>query len=166
MIITTETRPEVTEQDAVDLIHLQDVDGDCCTVRVTGRSMPGVLTGHDILRAEVLAHASFVDIRLELFLSPRDLDTWQRELTELVPGKGVSIGGDRGLHLGLHMHEDRSLAVTIEDPDRLSAVLGIQPHESWIDAHHDRLERVRESWPSEVLETDSMTYEWRPPREV
>lgn len=158
----------MTDQDPVDLIHLQDVDaeGESCIVRVTGRSMPGVLTGHDTLRAEILVRTGYVNIRLELFLSPHDLDTWQRELTELTPGGDASIGGDSGPSLGLHWYEDQSLSVMIADPGRLSAVLGIQPPEGWVDAHHQRLDRVRQSWPSEVLVRDSMTYEWRADREA
>jgi len=77
-----------------------------------------------------LAHASFVDARLELYLSQWNLDAWQQELTGLAPGAGASIGGDRGLNLVLHMQEDRSLDVTIHDPDRLSAVLWIRPQEN------------------------------------
>ncbi|MER7580026.1 DUF5959 family protein [Kitasatospora sp. NPDC097691] len=154
----------VTEPGAVDLIHLEDAGGDHCIVRVTGRLQPGVLTGHDVLRAEVLAHADFVDARLELYLFPRDLDAWKRELAGLAPGTSAHIGGDRGLSLNLHMQEDRSLAVTIDDPDRLSAMLWIRPPENWMDEHHERLEQVRQTWPSEVAETAPMTYEWRPPR--
>ncbi|MFE7569893.1 DUF5959 family protein [Streptomyces sp. NPDC057539] len=155
----------MTEPDAVDLIHLKDVDGDHCIVRVTGRFQPGGLTGHDVLRAEVLAHASFVDARLELYLFQHDLDAWKQELNGLAPGTGALIGGDRGLSLVLHMQEDRSLAVAINDPDRLSAMLWIRPLENWIDEHHDRLEQVRQTWPSEVVETTPMTYEWRTTRQ-
>ncbi|MFI8457227.1 DUF5959 family protein [Kitasatospora sp. NPDC085464] len=155
----------MTEQDTVDLIHLADADGDHCIVRVTGRPQPGVPTGHDLLRADVLAHTDFVDARLELYLSQRDLDSWQQDLCRLAPGTDATIGGDRGLSLALHMQEDRSLAVTIDDPDRLSAMLWIRPPENWTDEHHDRLERVRQTWPSDVVETAPMTYEWRPPRQ-
>lgn len=158
-------RPAVTEPGPVDLIHLEDSDGDRCIVRVTGRFKPGVLTGHDVLRADVLAHASFVDARLQLYLFQQDLDAWQQELTDLAPGTGASIGGDRGLSLVLHMHEDRSLSVTIDDPDRLSAMLWIRPQGNWMGEHHDRLEQVRHTWPSEVVETAPMTYEWRPTRQ-
>ncbi|MEU8849817.1 DUF5959 family protein [Streptomyces sp. NPDC048564] len=146
----------------MDLIRLEDSNGDRCIVRVTGRFKPGVLTGHDVLRADVLAHTSFVDARLELYLLQQGLDAWQQDLTDLAPGTGASIGGDRGLSLVLHMHEDRSLSVTIHDPDRLSAMLWIRPQENWIGEHHDRLEQVRHTWPSEVVETAPMTYEWRP----
>jgi hypothetical protein len=54
----------MTEPAPVDLIHLADAEGNRCIVRVTGGFQPGVLTGHDILRADVLASASFVDARL------------------------------------------------------------------------------------------------------
>ncbi|MFB7373450.1 DUF5959 family protein [Streptomyces sp. NPDC056222] len=154
----------MTEPDTVDLINLQDMDGNRCVVRVTGRFQPGVLTGHDILRADVLASADFVDARLELFLFPQDLDTWERDLTRLAPGKDASIGGDRGLSLVFHMHEDRSLSVTVEDPDRLTAMLWLQPQGNWIHEHQLRLEHVRETWPSEVVETAPMAYEWSPSR--
>ncbi len=107
--ISTRAGATVTEPGAVDLIHLEDADGHHCIVRVTGQFQPGVLTGHDVLKAEVLAHADFVDARLELYLFHRDLDAWQRELSELAPGTGALIGGDRGLSLVLHMQEDRSL---------------------------------------------------------
>ncbi|CAM5287547.1 hypothetical protein SBADM41S_08070 [Streptomyces badius] len=142
------------------MIDLGDADGNRCVVRVAGRYQPGVLTGHDILQADVLVSASFVDARLELYLFQQDLDTWQRDLTQLAPGKGATIGGHRGLSLDFAMHEDRTLSVMVQDPDRLSLALGIGPQETWIQDHHQRLEHVRETWPSEVVETAPMTYEW------
>ncbi|MEV7403581.1 DUF5959 family protein [Streptomyces sp. NPDC091267] len=150
----------VTEPAPVDLINLGDAEGNLCVVRVTGRYQPGVLTGHDILQADVLVSASFVDARLGLYLLQRDLDTWQHDLTQLAPGKGATIGGDRGLSLGLFMHEDRTLSLTVQDPDRMNLALGIGPQETWIQDHHQRLDQVRETWPSEVVETAPMTYEW------
>ncbi|MFD8912592.1 DUF5959 family protein [Streptomyces sp. NPDC059575] len=154
----------MTEPGAVDLINLEDADGSRCVVRVTGRFQPGVLTGHDILRADVLTSTEFVDARLELFLSQEDLTAWQHDLTRLVPGTGVDIGGDRGLSLAFHMHEDRSLSVTVDDPDRLTTTLWLQPPQTWIQEHHQRLERVRKAWPSEVVETAPMAYAWSPSR--
>ncbi|MFD4133563.1 DUF5959 family protein [Streptomyces goshikiensis] len=150
----------MTEPAAVNLIDLEDVDGDRCVVRVTGRYQPGVLTGHDTLQADVLVSASFVDARLELYLFQEDLDTWQHDLTQLAPGKGATIGGDRGLSLGFFMHEDRTLSLTVQDPDRMSLMLEIGPEEAWIQDHHQRLDHVRETWPSEVVKTAPMTYEW------
>ncbi|MEW2402809.1 DUF5959 family protein [Streptomyces sp. NPDC046862] len=151
----------------VDLIHLvdaTDADGDRCVVRVTGRSQPGVLTGHDILRADVVASTSFLDARLELHLSQRNLSTWEHALEGLVPGGDAVIGGDRGLYLGIHLNEDQSVAVTIDDPDRLSTLLWLRPPANWIEDHRARLSRLRQTWPSEVVETAPMTYEWSPNR--
>ncbi|MFJ6934798.1 DUF5959 family protein [Streptomyces sp. NPDC101132] len=143
------------------LIDLADAAGNRCVVRVTGRYQPGVLTGHDILQADVLVSASFVDARLEVYLFQQDLDTWQADLTRLAPGGSASVGGDRGLSLGLYMHEDRTLSLTLQDPDRLSLMLEIDPPDTWIREHQGRLDQVRETWPSEVVETAAMTYEWR-----
>lgn len=150
----------MTEAAPVDLIDLEDAAGDRCVVRVTGRYQPGVLTGHDTLQADVLISATFIDARLEVFLFPEDLDTWQRDLSQLAPGRNVTLGGDRGLTLHLSMREDRTLRLTVLDPDRLSVELGIAPPSTWIQEHHQRLDRVREAWPREVVETAPMTYGW------
>ncbi|MFG2994746.1 DUF5959 family protein [Streptomyces sp. NPDC048257] len=144
----------------MNLIDLGDADGNRCVVRVTGRYQPGVPAGHDILHADVLVSASFVDARLELYILRQDLDTWQHDLTRLAPGKGATIGGDRGLSLDFFMHENRTLALMVQDPDRMSLALGIAPQETWIQDHHQRLDQVRETWPSEVVGTGPTTYEW------
>ncbi|MFF3379638.1 DUF5959 family protein [Streptomyces sp. NPDC002680] len=154
----------MAEPDPVDLIHLKDADGTSCVVRVTGRSEPGVLTGHDILYAEVLVSASDVDARLDVYLFQEDLDDWQQALSDLAPGRQATLGGDRGLSLTLHMNEDGRLRIALEDPDRLTTLLGIRPEGDWANEHQERLEQVRKTWPSEVIETAPMTYEWSPNR--
>ncbi|MFB7258163.1 DUF5959 family protein [Streptomyces nojiriensis] len=155
----------MTEPAPVDLIDLRDAAGDRCVVRVTGRYRPGVLTGHDTLRAEVLIFADFVDARLEVFLFQEDLDNWQRDLSRLAPGRGATLGRDRGLVLHLLMQEDRTLWLSVEDLDRLNVLLGIDPQDTWIQEHHQRLDHVRKTWPSEVVETAPMTYAWSSGRE-
>jgi hypothetical protein len=147
-----------------DLIHLEDADGSRCIVRVTGRFQRDILTGHDILRADVLVSASFIDARLDVYLFQHDLDAWQQGLSDLAPGRQAGIGGDRGLSLTLHMHEDGRLSVTVEDPDRLTTLLGIRPEENWVTTHQERLQLVRQTWPSEVIETAPGAYEWSPNR--
>lgn len=148
----------------VDLIHLADAAGGRCVVRVTGRHQPGVLPGHDTLRADVLVSTDFLDARLGLFLSQRDLSAWAQQLEALTPGGMAEIGGDRGPQFGLRVNEDRSVSVTIHDPDRLSALFAIQPHDDWVQDHRTRLECVRQVWPSEVVEAVPMVYEWSPCR--
>ncbi|MFF7922948.1 DUF5959 family protein [Streptomyces mirabilis] len=145
---------------------MEDADGNRCIVRVTGRSKPGVLPGHDTLRADVFASADFIDARLDVYVFRRDLDAWQHALTGLAPGKDARIGRDRGLELILHMLDDRSLAVTLHDTDRLATMLRIRPEENWVDEHLQRLEQVRRTWPSEVVETGPVTYAWSPDRQA
>ncbi len=150
------------ESEPVDLIHLVDAEGDRCTVRVTGRFQPGVLTGHDILRADVLVSASFLDARLELCLFQSDLDAWEQQLARLAAGDDASIGGDRGLSLGLRPHDDGLVSVAVDDPDRLSTLLWVRPPSDWIEDHRRRLALLRQVWPSEVVEIAPMVYEWSP----
>ncbi|MER6305827.1 DUF5959 family protein [Streptomyces sp. NPDC001657] len=152
------------EPEPVDLIHLADADGNQCIVRVTGRSQPGVLTGHDTLRADVLVSTSFLDARLELFLLQQDLSTWEEQFQRLVPRGNAGLGGGRGLELGFQLNEDESVGVTLHDPDRLSTFFWVRPQDDWIQDHRARLDRVRQVWPSEVIETAPMSYEWRPNR--
>ncbi|WP_327270292.1 DUF5959 family protein [Streptomyces sp. NBC_01218] len=108
---------------------------------------------------------SFVDIRLELYLLPHDLDQWQRQLSHLAPGAGATLGGDRGPSLTLGLYENGWLSIEVRDPDRLNALLGLAPAGNWVDEHHDRLQRVRPAWPREVVETPRGTYAWSPDRE-
>ncbi|WP_030247297.1 DUF5959 family protein [Streptomyces sp. NRRL S-350] len=150
----------MTDPVPVDLIDLADEDGNRCIVRVTGRFKSGDPMLHDILRADVLVFASFVDARLDVYLSPHDLDAWQEELSALAPGRDASIGGDRGLTLGFHLHEDGWLSITVDDPGRLITMIGARPEENWISDHHERLEQVRRTWPVEVVETAPGVYEW------
>lgn len=151
----------MTEPSPVNLIDLSDADGNRCIVRVTGRYQPGVPTGHDILQADVLVSASFVDARLELYILQQDLDDWRNDLIELSPGGGATIGGDRGLSLDFFMFDHRTLSLSLRDPDRMTVALAIAPEESWIDDHHRRLDQVRATWPSEVVMTATGTYAWR-----
>ncbi|MGY1454056.1 DUF5959 family protein [Streptomyces sp. SS8] len=154
----------MTEPAPTDLIHLADPDGNRCVVRITGRFRPGILIGHDILRADVLASASFVDARLDLHLSQRDLDSWEQQLSSLGPGRTAGIDSGRGLSLDIHVHEDGLLSIQISDPDRLTTVLGVRPRGDWIAEHRERLEQVRLAWPREVVETAPGAYDWSPDR--
>ncbi|MFJ9691866.1 DUF5959 family protein [Kitasatospora sp. NPDC101183] len=148
----------------MDLIHLADAEGNRCIVRVTGRFKPGDPMFHDTLHANVLVSASFVDARLDVYLSQHELDAWQQDLAALAPGRNACIGGDRGLTLGLHLHEDGWLSITVDDPDRLVAMLGARPDENWINDHHERVEQVRRTWPGEVVETSPGAYRWNTDR--
>lgn len=141
----------MTEPPPLDLIHLTDAAGNSCIVRVTGRCEPGVPTGYDILRADVLVSASHMDARLVIYLFPRDLDDWQRDLADLVPGQKAGLGGDRSVNVVLDMLEDHWLIVDVHAPDLLYTNLELRPEGYWLEEHRDRLEQVRLAWPNEVI---------------
>lgn len=149
------------EPEPVDLIHLEDTDGNRCVVRVTGRDLPGILTGHDNLRAEVLVSTAVLDAHLETCLLQADLSSWEEGLRTLAPGGTTGIGGDRALELDLRLDEDQSLSVTLYDPDQLSTSFRIRPPHDWIHDHQERLGRLRQVWPSEVVQTSPGVYEWK-----
>ena len=111
------------------------------------------------MRADVLISAGFVDTCLDLYLLPRDLTAWEHALDELIPG-GTAIGTDQGLRPAFHHHDDQSVSVTVDDPDRFSTAFPIRPQSDWIEDHHGRLDRLRQAWPGEVIETGTGVYEW------
>lgn len=128
----------------VDLVHLAD-DGGHFVVRIAGEPSP--LTEHGSLRAEVLASASFVEARLDLFfLFPRYLDLWEEALCDLGPGRSAGIDSGRGLGFELHQHDNGWVSVSLHDPDRITLGLGFQPEGDWVQDHLDRLEQVRRFW--------------------
>ncbi|MER5546250.1 DUF5959 family protein [Streptomyces sp. NPDC002589] len=92
------------------------------------------------------------------------MDSWEQELSSLVPGRTASIGGDRGLSLDIHVHEDDWLSIQVSDPDRVTTILGTRPRGDWMAEQRERLEQVRQTWPREVIETTPGTYEWSPNR--
>lgn len=153
------------EPEPVDLIHLKDADGNRCVVRVTARDLPGILTGHDNLLAEILVSTAVLDAHLETCLLQADLSSWEQGLRTLAPGGNAGIGGDRALELDLRLDEGQSLSVTLHDPDQLSTSFLIRPPHGWIRDHQDRLERLRQVWPSEVAQTSPGVYEWKRKRE-
>ncbi|MFL6112803.1 MAG: DUF5959 family protein [Catenulispora sp.] len=149
----------------MDLIDLADEAGGRCTVRVTGRFEPGVLSGHDVLRARVIVSSNGIQDELALFLLPQDLDEWQDALDEgLGVGSTVVIAGDRGPGIGLRVQRNRRVAVRVHETDRLDVVMKFPIEAGWVDDLRQRLEGVRRAWPREVVQTTPGTYEWSPDR--
>ncbi|MEV8529463.1 DUF5959 family protein [Streptomyces sp. NPDC052000] len=149
----------------MDLIHLSDGDNSF-RVRVLGRRMPGVLPLHDRLDAEVLIKSGFVSGRLELSLSPADVDSWGHTLDVLAAGRDVCwIDDDRSPAIRIHVldGEHETPAVRVEDVtgSGVSVFVPICLEEGWTDDQRGRLHQVRREWPREVLETSPSAYEWR-----
>jgi len=150
----------------VDLIDLAGGTGDRCVVRVTGRFEPGVLTGHDILRATVIVSSNGVQGELALFLLSEDLDEWGEALDRgLSAGSTVAIAGDRGPGIDLRVQRNRRVAVRVHEADHLDIAMKFPIGPVWVDDLRQRLARVHRAWPREVLKTAPGVYEWNPDRQ-
>ncbi|WP_030689626.1 DUF5959 family protein [Streptomyces globisporus] len=149
----------------VDLIRLSDGDNSF-RVRVLGRRMAGVLPMHDLLDAEVLIESGFVSGRLDLGLSPDDLEGWSRALDVLAAGgdaRWMDDGRSPEIRIQPFDREHETAVVHIEDVARsdISVVLPLCLEDGWIDDQRKLLQLVRREWPSEVLQTSPGAYEWR-----
>lgn len=82
------------EGGGVDLIRVSDGDigGSSVRLRVLGRHSPGATPYNDHLDAEVVVASGFANGRLEMCLSPEDLNDWSAALDELSKPAGASAG--------------------------------------------------------------------------
>ncbi|MFE1264625.1 DUF5959 family protein [Streptomyces albogriseolus] len=71
----------------LNLIHLSDDSGRSVSVRVLGRAQPGILTGHDVLDAEiVVTTGENLGATFPVTL-PEDLEDWEETLARLEAGE-------------------------------------------------------------------------------
>ncbi|MEU1784181.1 DUF5959 family protein [Streptomyces abikoensis] len=149
----------------MELISLSDGDNSF-RVRVLGRRSPGVLHLHDLLDAEVLITSSFVSGRLATALRPSDLESWARALDRLSAGQDICWRDDDHspeIRIQPYNEEHETVAVRVEDlgSSCVSVFIPLCLEEGWIDEQRRLLARVRQEWPSEVLERSWGVYEWR-----
>ncbi|MFF3942641.1 DUF5959 family protein [Streptomyces phaeofaciens] len=154
----------MAEGGTVDLIRL--VDGESgLVVRVLGRTMPGVLTLHDYLDAEIVVTSGFAQGRLEVCLAPDDLDSWSQILGELAAGRNaVWMDDGRNPEIGFEPSgQDEVVVFVVKDvvASGTSVRVPVRLAGGWAGEHHERLQRVRAAWPQEVVETSPGAYEWR-----
>ncbi|MFI1000024.1 DUF5959 family protein [Streptomyces galbus] len=153
----------MTGQEAVDLIRLADDEGNSVVVRVTGRDMPGVLTRHDTLTADVLVTTGFVSGHLELWLLPGDLAEWEAALESLAAGQDITWLGDRAPEIRVRLAGERGCPeVVVEDvPGSMATVtVPVALEEGWTDEQRRRLDEVRRRWAREVVEPAFGVFEW------
>ncbi|WP_041540414.1 DUF5959 family protein [Catenulispora acidiphila] len=151
---------------SIDLIDLAGTAGERCVVRVTGRFEPGVLTGHDILRATLIVSSDKVRDATTLFLLPSDLAEWQSALDGgLGAGSTAVIAGDRGPGIELRVQRNRRVAVRVHETDRFDIVMKVPIRPEWVSDLRQRLARVHQTWPREVLTSSPDVYEWSPDRQ-
>ncbi|MFF4540072.1 DUF5959 family protein [Streptomyces aureus] len=148
----------------MELIRLADGENSL-GVRVLGRTMPGVLTLHDYLDAEIVVTSGFARGHLEVCLTPDDLDSWSRILGELAAGRDA-VWMDDGRTPLIRFEPSREGRVTtfvVEDlaASGTSVRVPVRLADGWADEHHERLRRVRAAWPEEVVETSPGVYVWR-----
>ncbi|MDX3264302.1 DUF5959 family protein [Streptomyces sp. MI02-2A] len=155
----------MTEGSIVDLIRL--VDGESgLEVKVLGRTMPGVLTLHDYLDAEIVVTSGFAQGRLNVCLAPDDLDNWSQVLQELAAGRNavwMDDGRNPEIRFELSGHDGIAVFVVADMAASGTSVrVSVRLAGGWAEEHQERLQHVRDAWPQEVVETSPGAYEWRP----
>ncbi|MER6620005.1 DUF5959 family protein [Streptomyces sp. NPDC000931] len=153
----------------IDLIHLADrpgTSGHSVSVRVLGRSRPGILTGHDLLDCEIVILAGeSLDASFPVTLFPEDLEDWEEIVAELEARRSATwLDSGRTPSLRFEPRESGGLSVSVHDGPStgitVTLPLSVLPP-AWAAEQRDLLTRVREAYPCEVAETSPGAYEWR-----
>jgi hypothetical protein len=151
----------VPDPDPIDLVYLADEENSVI-VRVLGRMTPGILTLHDYLRAEISVASGFANGQLDCPLAPRDIDGWERLLDQLDDGQSVQWMDDgRNPEIQIERTDDSSYVdvVVLDHAQSVTSIrVAVNLAGDWIADHRDRLRRVRETWPSEVVQTEYGLY--------
>ncbi|MFF2064438.1 DUF5959 family protein [Streptomyces sp. NPDC058200] len=149
----------------MDLIRLSD-GSNSVHVRVLRRRAAGVLPLHDLLDAELFVESSFISGRLAICFYPRDLKSWSQALDALAAGRKVEwLDQGNGPVIRMEFPGDAQgdLTVVVEDGSGsgVMATIPIALESGWIEEQRRHLHEVRQTWPSEVLETSPGAYVWR-----
>ncbi|MFF7288317.1 DUF5959 family protein [Streptomyces griseorubiginosus] len=153
--------------DGVDLIRLADrpgTSGHSVSVRVLGRSQPGVLFGHDFLECEIVVVAESLRAAYAVTLLPEDLEDWEDTLATLESRRfatWLTSGRTPSLRFKPDGHE--RMSVTVHDGPTSGATVTIPLFSlppSWTADQHTLLTRARDTYPREVAEPSPGTYVW------
>ncbi|MGW1724819.1 DUF5959 family protein [Streptomyces sp. NPDC002306] len=157
----------------VNLIHLADrpgTSGHSVSVRVLGRSQPGILTGHDFLDCEIVIKAESVNGTFSVTLLPEDLEDWEDALATLESGRfAMWLVSGRTPSMEFKPAESGGLRVSVHDGPSSGVTITVPlsvPPPTWVSDQRALLTRVREVHPREVVETSPGAYEWRRARNV
>lgn len=158
----------VATDDVTDVIHLADrpgTSGHSVVVRVLGRWRPGALYGHDFLECEIVVTAESLNATFSVTLVPEDLEDWEDTL-ETLESRRFAMWLDSGRtpslrfkpadadRMSVSVHDGPTSGVTVTVP-LLALPTG------WVSEQRALLARVREAYPSEVVETSPGAYVWR-----
>jgi hypothetical protein len=98
-------------------------------------------------------------------LTPDDLDSWSQILGEIAAGRdAVWMDDGRAPEIRFELSGRNGMAVIVVADMAASGTsvrVPVRLAGGWADEHHERLQRVRASWPQEVVETSIGVYEWR-----
>ncbi|MEU1497629.1 DUF5959 family protein [Streptomyces sp. NPDC005732] len=152
----------------IDLIHLADrpgTSGHSVSVRILGRSQPGILTGHDFLECEIVVKAESVDGNFPVTLLPEDLEDWEDTLATLESGRSAEwLTSGRTPSMTFKPDERGTLRVTVHDGPSSAVTVTVPlfaPPAKWATEQRDLLGLARRTYPREVVETSPGAYEWR-----
>ncbi|MGW5563382.1 DUF5959 family protein [Streptomyces tendae] len=149
----------------IDLAETPGTSGRSVSVRVLGRFQPGILTGHDLLDCEIVIVAESVNATFPVTLLPEDLEDWEDALAELASGRSAMwLDSGRTPSMNFKPDESGGLLVSVHDGPETGVTATVPLFvlsSAWVDEQRDLLTRVREIYPSEVVETSPNTYKWR-----
>ncbi|MGC4985357.1 DUF5959 family protein [Streptomyces sp. DT193] len=116
------------------------------------------------LDAEIVT-SGFAQGRLDVCLTPDDLDSWSQILGEIAAGRdAVWMDDGRAPEIRFELSGRNGMAVIVVADMAASGTSVRVPVRlpcGWADEHHERLQHVRAAWPQEVVETSIGVYEWR-----
>ncbi|MER5610617.1 DUF5959 family protein [Streptomyces sp. NPDC002215] len=153
----------MVEDDGVDLIHMVGADSSV-RLRVLGRHMPGTTPYNDYLDADIIVTSGFANGRLEVCLSPEDLDDWHSALDELAAGSGVRWL--RNTEIRIEIDRQFSVPVPIvtvkDEAESISSVrVWLDVGHGWVDDLRRQYEQVRRTWPNEVVTSPRAPNYWQ-----
>jgi hypothetical protein len=152
----------------VHLIELADgfgTGGQSVSVRVLGRSQPGILTGHDFLDCEIVVRAESGTVTFPVTLLPGDLEDWETVLAALEAGRPAAWL-ESGRTPSMTFRPTRSGALRVSVHDDVSSGMSVTvtllvPSRPWVGDQRGLLAKVHEVYPREVIQTSPGAYEWR-----
>ncbi|MEU9073709.1 DUF5959 family protein [Kitasatospora sp. NPDC004745] len=133
-------------------------------VRVLGRHAPGSLLGHDWLDCEITVTADAARGHFVTLVTRRQLLDWEASLERLARGEAVRwLDEEHGPELRIEPGRPGGVWVTVSDAEESGVTLRVvlSPAPGWLDEQHALLERVREAYPSEVVEVAPGVRAWR-----
>ena len=109
--------------------------------------------------------SGFANGQLDCPVAPRDLDEWEQLLDQLDAGQSVQWMDDgRNPEIQIERTDDSSyVEVVVFDHAQsgTSTRVAVNLAGDWIADHRNRLRRVRETWPREVVQTEYGALRWR-----